>query len=284
MHENLQDFLAYLSSEKGLSPHTLQAYKSDLTAFLDRTPNLTEQEQIFKYLIHLKSKGYASTSIARALVAIKVFFRFLYREELVSQDFTQGIESPKLWQILPDVLTMDEVDNLLQAPNPQTFVGARDKALLEILYASGLRVSEACKLTLYSIDEIAVKVMGKGNKERVVPIGQKALLALDHYLGHFRDHVAMRTDFLFVTKKGIALDRIAVWRMVKLYAQRANIKKSISPHTLRHSFATHLLENGADLRVIQEMLGHSNIATTDKYTHVSPTHLKASFEKFHPRK
>ncbi|MCH9624895.1 MAG: Tyrosine recombinase XerD [Chlamydiales bacterium] len=284
MHENLQDFLAYLSSEKGLSPHTLQAYKSDLTAFLDRTPNLTEQEQIFKYLIHLKSKGYASTSIARALVAIKVFFRFLYREELVSQDFTQGIESPKLWQILPDVLTMDEVDNLLQAPNPQTFVGARDKALLEILYASGLRVSEACKLTLYSIDEIAVKVMGKGNKERVVPIGQKALLALDHYLGHFRDHVAMRTDFLFVTKKGIALDRIAVWRMVKLYAQRANIKKSISPHTLRHSFATHLLENGADLRVIQEMLGHSNIATTDKYTHVSPNHLKASFEKFHPRK
>lgn len=214
------------------------------------------------------------------LISLKVFFRFLYREKIIEKDISQSMESPKLWQLIPEVLTLEEVERLLNASPVQTYLGARDRAILEVLYASGLRVSEVCSLTLHCVGEDALRVLGKGGKERVVPVGKKALNALDHYLC-FRDH--FQSETLFLSQKGKALDRVIIWRMIKHYAKQAGIQKSISPHTFRHSFATHLLENGADLRVIQEMLGHASIATTDRYTHVTASRLHSSFSQFHPR-
>lgn len=276
----LAEFLLYLQAEKGLSPLTIGAYKHDIEQFLLHNAPPLNQEQIIDHLATLKNKGYATATIARALIALKVFCRFLYRENIFEYDATQGLESPKLWQLIPEVLTLEEVEHLLHAPDPTHYLGARDQAILEVLYASGLRVSELCGLLLYSVDDTAIKVFGKGGKERVIPIGAKALTAIDHYLC-FREQFS--SEHLFLTRKGRPLHREGIWRMVKRYAKEAKINKSISPHTLRHSFATHLLENGADLRIIQEMLGHSNIATTDRYTHVSASHLQESFNKFHPR-
>lgn len=277
----LIDFVAYLRSEKGLSSLSIEAYGRDIRAFFNHFSFPIEQDKIIQYLSLLKNKGYASSSIARALISIKVFCRFLYREGIVDKDVSHAIESPQLWQLIPEVLTFDEVELLLNAPNIKTYKGARDKAILELLYACGLRVSEFCDLNLYAVDETAIKVLGKGGKERVVPIGKKALSAIDYYLC-LREQFLL--DRLFLTNKGMPMNRITVWRMVKYYAKKAGIDKSISPHTLRHSFATHLLEMGADLRIIQEMLGHTNIASTDRYTHVSAAHLQESFAKFHPRK
>lgn len=277
----LIEFITYLRAEKGLSPHSIEAYERDLEAFLAIFSFPFSQEQIIQHLSNLKTKGYASSSISRSLIALKVFFRFLYREKVLAHDLSQTIETPKLWQLIPEVLSLEEVESLLQIPDTETFVGARDRAILELLYASGLRVSELCNLSLYDVDDHVVKVFGKGGKERIVPFGKEANLAIDHYLLHFRDRFG--GDLLFLTQRGKPLHRITVWRMVKEYAKQAGIQKTISPHTLRHSFATHLLERGADLRVIQEMLGHANIATTDRYTHVSPSHLQAAFLKFHPR-
>jgi integrase/recombinase XerD len=280
MEPLLTDFIAYLRSEKGLSPHSIEAYGRDIKGFLEKFSPPFHQDQLIQHLSVLKNKGYAAASITRALFSLKVFCRFLYREKILDQDVSQAIESPKLWQLIPEVLSMEEVELLLDTPPTQTYLGARDKAILEILYASGLRVSELCSLTLYSIDEEAVRVLGKGGKERVVPIGKKALDAIDHYLC-LREQ--FQSEKLFLTRKGKPIERVGVWRMVKRYAKKAGIAKTISPHTLRHSFATHLLERGADLRVIQEMLGHANIATTDRYTHISASSLRESFTKFHQR-
>lgn len=280
MNTLLADFIAYLQSEKGLSLHSVEAYGRDIKNFIEKFSLPFYQEQIIAHLSFLKEKGFASSSIARALMAIKVFCRFLYREGVLEKDISQAIESPKLWQLLPEFLSQEEVELLLKAPDTKTFIGARDRAILEILYASGLRVSELCSLTLYSVDDEAVRVLGKGSKERIVPIGKKALQALDHYLC-LREHFS--SESLFLTKKGKPIDRSSVWKMVKYYAKKTGITKTISPHTFRHSFATHLLDNGADLRIIQEMLGHSNIATTDRYTHVTTSRLQESFNKFHPR-
>jgi integrase/recombinase XerD len=277
----LSEFVTYLRAEKGLAPLSIEAYQRDIRQFLEKFSPPFEQNQVIQHLSFLKSQKYASASIARALMALKVFFRFLYREGIIESDITQAIESPKLWQLIPEVLTIEEVEQLLQFPFEKTFIGTRDKAILELLYASGLRVSELCRLSIYSVDDEAVKVFGKGQKERVVPIGKKALAAIDSYLTY---RESFENEGLFLTQKGKPLDRSAVWHIVKHYAKKAGIAKSISPHTLRHSFATHLLEMGADLRIIQEMLGHSNIATTDRYTHVSTSHLQEAFSKFHPRK
>lgn len=227
-----------------------------------------------------KERGYASSSLCRTLVAIKVFFRFLKREGIISLDPTLHLDSPKFWQLIPEVLTIEEASRLLAQPYPRTSTGARDKAILETLYASGLRVSELCGLNIQDVGDDAVRVKGKGSKERIVPIAPSALSAIDHYLGKFRED---KEGALFIGTKGKRVDRVAVWSRVKFYAKKAGITKKISPHTLRHSFATHLLENGADLRVIQEMLGHASISTTDRYTHISHKHLHDAFEKFHPR-
>lgn len=288
MNEELQDFFIYIASEKGLARNTIEAYRRDTTAFVNYLSpqgiqNFSEIQDfhIVHFLSQLKLKEYAISSIARALIAIKVLFKFLKREGVVQTNQALYLETPKLWQIIPEVLTDEEIERLIDQPDPLTEFGARDKAIIEILYASGLRVSEICSLKIHSIDDAFVRVMGKGSKERIVPIGSKALAALDYYLLHYRDRYA--GDYLFMSRQGKPINRISVWKLIKRYAKAAGIKKNISPHTLRHSFATHLLDHGAELRVIQEMLGHADISSTDRYTHVSRTHLKEAFEAFHPR-
>ncbi len=289
MDETVSDFIAYLRSERGLSTNTIDAYRRDVNAFGDFLKKKgsedfpsTTQEEIVAYLSQLKNQDYASASISRMLIAIKVFFRFLKREGFVEKDISRTLETPKIWQLIPEVLSTQEIERLLAVPDPKTFLGARDRAVLEVLYASGLRVSELCGLAIHDVDDTYVRVLGKGNKERLVPIGKKAIDAIDHYLLHFRDQFS--GDKLFVTCHGRPIHRVSVWKRVKECAKIAGITKPISPHTLRHSFATHLLDQGADLRVIQEMLGHANISTTDRYTHVSQRKLKEAFSKYHPRK
>lgn len=286
----LEDFLFYLASEKGLSKNTVDAYRRDLRGFMqileDRTISdlaKVREGEVFAFLDSLKRKEHASSSIYRAMVALKSFFRFLRKERIISSEETLYLDTPKMWQLVPEVLTQEETQNLLEIPDPNIPIGARDRAVLHALYASGLRVSEVCGLNISDVEDATVRVKGKGGKERVVPIAASAVEAIDHYLLYFREGLGKKNEALFVSQKGRRLDRIAIWNRVKYYAQKANIAKSISPHTLRHSFATHLLENGADLRVIQEMLGHANIATTDRYTHISQKHLTEMFSKFHPR-
>ncbi|MBN1914620.1 MAG: site-specific tyrosine recombinase XerD [Parachlamydiales bacterium] len=287
-HRHLAAFAAYILSEKGLTKNTAEAYNRDIQAFLSFLANRSvfqwqqvEEKEILSYLTYQKQKGYASSSICRSLVALKVFFRFLKREKIVAIDIGKYFEMPKLAQILPSVLSYQEMEQLLNAPGNQDFIGARDKAILELFYASGMRVSELCSLKISDLNDHSVKVCGKGRKERLVPIGKKASAAVDFYLSRFRnsDH----EGYLFTSKSGKKLDRITVWKRIKFYAQKAGITKDISPHTLRHSFATHLLENGADLRLIQDMLGHEDISTTDRYTHISQKHLQKAFQSFHPR-
>lgn len=284
MEPAIQDFLIYLGSEKGLRPQTLEAYRRDLERFCrflqDQTLSRVTVEDVIAHFEQLKNQGMAASSLCRALVAIKVFFRFLKREKRVDHNPTTFLESPKMWQLIPEVMTVEEVGRFLQAPDPGCFMGARDKALFHLMYAGGLRVSEVCQLDVGDIADDHVRVKGKGGKERIVPIAPVAVEAIDYFLAHFRTE---GEGALFVSQKGSRMSRIAVWERVKHYARQAGVMKKISPHTLRHSFATHLLENGADLRIIQELLGHANIATTDRYTHMSHKHLHSAFERFHPK-
>lgn len=284
--EILQDFISYIRSEKGLSDNTIEAYIRDIKAFkafLDSVSitdlDFVEEAHIIEFLSKLKKEEYATTSISRALAAIKVFFKFLKREKIIGRNAAKNIESQKLWQVIPETLHIDEILNLLRQPDPETLEGARDLAMIEILYATGIRVSELCSLCLYSVDDHFIKVKGKGGKERVIPLGAKALEAVGRYLG-FRE----RGEHLFLNDKGKPMDRVFVWKRIKYYVKKAGITKNVSPHTLRHSFATHLLDNGADLRIIQEMLGHASIGSTDRYTHVSCARLRDAFEACHPRK
>jgi integrase/recombinase XerD len=280
-------FLDYLRIEKGLSPHTIEAYQRDLTAFSSTlvTQELSQlaPEAIARFLTHLQAKKYASSTVCRMLVAVKVFFRFLKREGQCSIDLGRYVDSPKMWQLVPEVLSIEEVDLLLAQPGQEDFQGARDKAILELLYATGMRVSELCALCLCDVSDAFVKVRGKGNKERLIPVGVRAIEAIDRYLTEFRKSAEGENAPLFVSQRGRPIDRVAIWSRIKAYAKSAKIDKSISPHTLRHSFASHLLENGADLRLIQEMLGHEDIGTTDRYTHVADARLKAAFKSCHPR-
>lgn len=289
MVDELADFLSFLASEKGLSKNTQEAYGRDLQRLIAHHDAATAwkgitEEDIVHHLSTLKDQGLASSSICRALVAIKVFFRFLKREGYIDKDPLALIETPKLWQLIPEVLTPQEVERLLLAPDINEPTGARDRAILEVLYATGIRVSELCRLDIHDVADEHLRAFGKGSKERLIPIGRKAIAAVDHYLLHHRDAIAAEhAKPLFVTRTGERIDRISVWRMIKKYGENAHITKEISPHTLRHSFATHLLDNGADLRIIQEMLGHANIATTDRYTHISQKRLHEAFAAHHPR-
>lgn len=282
MNHPLDDFVAHLSIEKGMASNSVLAYTRDIEAFLaSRDLPTVTQEELASYLAERKSRGYASASNVRALVAIKLFFSFLRREKRIDKNPFETIDAPRIWQQIPEVLTLDETSRLLESDREESFLSCRNRAICEVLYGSGLRVSEMCALNIGDVDDEQVRVMGKGKKERLVPMGREAIKALDRYL-HFRT-TPVDEKALFLTEKGRRLDRVAVWRMIRKKSQEAGITKKISPHTLRHSFATHLLENGADLRVIQEMLGHASIATTDRYTHVSTLHLTNSFTQFHPR-
>ncbi len=291
LDEGFNDFISYIGSEKGLAPNTIEAYGRDLKSLINNLKKSSHAtfkdvkvEDLISFLSGLKSANYAPSSIGRHLIAIKVFFKFLKREGVVKENIAIFLDGPKLWQTIPTILSVDEIETLLSMPDLSLPTGLRDRAILELLYSSGLRVSELCDLSIYSVDDNYVRVFGKGRKERLVPVGKKAIEAIDNYLAQARClHESDKENHLFVTNQGKPLDRIAVWKMVKRYAAKANIIKTISPHTFRHSFATHLLDNGADLRIIQEMLGHSNISSTDRYTKVSVTVLKEDFKRCHTR-
>ncbi len=276
------DFLSFIGAEKGLSVNTIEAYERDIRRFVEGKNREIQEETIVSHLSELKEKGYASSSIYRSLMALRVFFRFLRGEGYVAKDPTALLDSPKMWQLIPEVLSSDEVEKLLDAPDKKCEEGARDKAILETLYATGIRVSELCDLNVYDVGDTEVRVRGKGGKERMVPIGEEALLAIDAYLANFREAREKECP-LFLSKRGKRIGRTTVWERVKHYARAVGIDKEISPHTLRHSFATHLLDHGADLRVIQEMLGHADIGTTERYTHLSKKRLFEAFDTFHPR-
>ncbi|MCH9630668.1 MAG: Tyrosine recombinase XerD [Chlamydiia bacterium] len=289
---HIDDFLFYLSSERGLSPHTLAAYKRDILLLQKHLSRLGTQDvgaitekEIISFLEWMQKKLYATSSIYRTLMATKMFFRFLREEEVINSNPTKHLDSPKLWQVIPDVLSENEVDKLLRAPDASSEIGARDSAIFEVLYASGIRVSELCTMNINDVSESSLKVLGKGSKERIVPIAKASIDVLDHYLSTYREEKVEDKlgSPLFITKRGKRIDRITIYNRLQFYAKKLGIIKNVTPHTLRHTFATHLLDNGADLRVIQEMLGHADIATTDRYTHISSTSLAKNFSSFHPR-
>ena len=274
----IADFLSYLCSEKGLSQNTIDTYERDIRQFY----TLSEQGSISRYLSILKKKGYATSSICRKFIALRVFFRFMKREGYLEKDPTELLDTPTMWQLIPDILTENEVEAILKAPDPNQREGMRDRAILETLYATGIRVSELCALNIYDVGKETVRIVGKGGKHRIVPIGEEALHAIDAYLGKWR-HEREEEPPLFLSTRGKRLSRTAVWKLINNYVKKVGIQKRVSPHTFRHSFATHLLEHGADLRVIQEILGHADIATTDRYTHLSNKRLFEMFDLFHPR-
>ena len=292
----LDQFMDHLALERGLSENTRRAYGHDLAeflAFLSRRGRAGIQEvqrrDILDFLMDGKQKGLAAPSLARRLVAIKVFFRHLSREGLLAVNVADAMDSPRLWKILPPTLTPAEVDRLLAAPDAATPAGLRDRAILETFYATGLRVSELAALTLESLHFEAeyVRCVGKGDKERVVPIGGRAMAAVRAWLERGRPAFAAKgggaSRAVFLSRRGQPLARVTLWRQIRTYARRAGLRQAISPHTLRHSFASHLLANGASLRVIQEMLGHADIATTQIYTHVDQRRLQSVHQQFHPR-
>jgi integrase/recombinase XerD len=291
MHVEIDDFFLYLLSEKGLARNSIAAYRCDVSKFVAFLHTISvekfinvEQKHLIRFLSDLKAKNYASSSISRALIAVKLLFRFLKRENYINKNVALYLESPKIWQLIPEVLSLKEVENLILQASFDTFMSSLDRAVLETMYACGLRVSELCSLGIYDVDEEFLRVMGKGRKERLVPIGKKAITAIDHYLTHYRSEFDSTSNTaLFLTDRGKRIDRISIWKRIKFYGKKAGIQKNISPHTLRHSFATHLLDNGADLRVIQELLGHASIASTDRYTHLSTKHIQEAFQSFHPK-
>lgn len=296
MHDILEHFSGFLAMEKGLSPNSVSAYNSDLrdfAAFLNDNGQTSftkvTRDHILKYLAECKNRGMESSSLARRLVAIKVLFRYLFQEKIIPVDITDVMDSPKMWRLLPDFLSFDEIKSMLKV-FPDTGKDAlvfRNRTLLEVMYACGLRVSEAANLRTDNIlsDQAILRVTGKGDKERIIPIGRKALKLLEKFVKDIRPQllVSSTEPRVFLSKNGRPLDRERIWAIVKEAATRAGISKNIYPHTLRHSFASHLLENGADLRIIQEMLGHADISTTQIYTHVDQKRLLNVHKQFHPR-
>lgn len=290
----LDEFLNTLTVERGVSDNTLSAYARDLQrylAFLERrkisSPAKVDLSHIQAFLVSLRDSGLSPRSAARTISALRTFHRFLAGQGYVQSDPTALLRTPRVPRSLPNVLSGDEVEQLLQAPDVSSPRGLRDKAMLELLYATGLRVSELLSLPLTALDPTVgfVRCMGKGAKERVVPVGSSALGWLKEYLTRGRPPLTAGKDtaFLFLGRSGRRLTRQAFWKSVRSYAGRAGISKRITPHTLRHSFATHLLEHGADLRSVQLMLGHADISTTQIYTHVGRARLREIHERFHPR-
>ena len=294
MKEFIESFLNYLSVERGLAKNTIISYREDLNSyagFLNRhsidTLSKTTKNDVINFMLYQKDKGLAANSVARRLAAIKVFYRFLARERILKTDPTSLIDSPKLWKKIPETLTYNEVEALLSQPNIRDKQGIRDRAILETLYATGMRVSEAVNLKLdnVNLDIGFLRCIGKGNKERVIPIGAKAINSLKRYLSLSPPQLLKKkeSEFLFLSRFSKKISRQSLWKILKRYAKEARIKKPIRPHILRHSFATHLLERGADLRSVQEMLGHTNISTTQIYTHINKDRLKTIHRMFHPR-
>lgn len=294
MDEISKKFLESLEHEKGLSPNTLESYGADLRdyqVFLEdhssETLMTVTPSTIVSYLMFLRRKGKSTATVARRLAAIKSLYQFLLKEGHILKDPSENLSSPSLERRLPKVMTLPEIERLLDQPDPSTPIGLRDKAILEVLYATGLRVSELTNLNLGDADlrEGFVRCMGKGSKERVVPMGEIAVAAVRSYIEDGRVNLVNNPKelSLFVNQSGIRMTRQSVWKLVKKYADEARIPKEVTPHTIRHSFATHLLEHGADIRSVQEMLGHADISTTQIYTHVTKDRLKDVYAKSHPR-
>lgn len=294
MDQLVDQYLNYLVVEKGLAAKTVAAYAGDLNAFCTflqnrkvTRPDEADTAAILRYVIHLRQKGCGARTRARHLVAIRGFFRYLTHAGLLAHNPAKLVDLPKRGLKLPDVLDVEEVACLLAAPEGQTPQGLRDAAMLELIYAAGLRVSELVDLPMAAVNLEAgfVRVMGKGGKERIVPIGRKALEAIQAYLKTGRPAQLKNrpSRFLFVARAGKPMTRQGFWKLLRRYGLKAGIGKRISPHSLRHSFASHLLEGGADLRAVQVMLGHVDIATTQIYTHVAQKRLVEIHRRFHPR-
>ncbi len=294
MHQLLDRFLHYLIVEKGLSSNTIEAYGHDLNRFLTdlKKKGIEEIDQVSKidireFLLRLKREGLSSKTQARVLVSIRGFFRFLTEEAILTVSPAEEIDSPKLAKTLPEILSLDEVERLLEQPEPESPQGLRDRAMLEILYATGMRVSELVRLQTdhVHLDAGYVLLYGKGSKERIVPIGQEAMRWVERYLKESRQRLlkARESRFLFISRSGTPMSRQQFWKSIKAYGRKAGIHKRITPHLLRHSFASHLLERGADLRSVQLMLGHVDISTTQIYTHVTGERLKKIHQQYHPR-
>jgi len=292
--ELIDTFMNYLSVERGLSRNTIISYREDLNKYLDfiQKSNIDVLSKISKnnitnFMFAQKDKGIAVNSIARRLAAIRMFHRFLTRERIVKDDPSTLIDSPKLWKKVPETLTLNEVEALIAQPDVRSAQGTRDRAILETLYATGMRVSEAVNLRKdnVNLDIGFLRCVGKGDKERVIPLGKKAIASINRYLEKARPGFlkGKESEFLFISRFGKKISRQSFWKILKKYAKLARIKKPIKPHILRHSFATHLLEHGADLRSVQEMLGHSNISTTQIYTHINKDRMKNIHRQFHPR-
>jgi integrase/recombinase XerD len=294
MDHLLDQFLHYILVEKGLSKNTIDAYSHGLNRFLGylRKRGIQEMPRVSKldmrtFFLGLKRQGLSTRSVVRDLAAIRSFFRFLVQEGILDANPIEELESPRIERKLPEILTLKEVEQLLEQPDSQTPIGIRDRTMLEVLYATGMRVSELTKLPIQQVNLEGgyVLVFGKGSKERIIPLGSEAMKWITLYLNSAREKFAKgkESSSLFINRSGRGMSRQQFWKNIKAYGRRAGIRKRITPHLLRHSFASHLLEGGADLRSVQIMLGHTDISTTQIYTHVTGERLKKIHQRYHPR-
>lgn len=293
MDQLFSDYIKYLTTEKQLSNNTLESYVRDIKQYLSYLKNneiddlaKTNKTTIITYLVYLQNSGRAISTISRSIASIRCFYQYLLQANIVSKDPTLNLESPKSKKKLPSILTLNEVDKLLSQPEKSTHKGIRDKAMLELLYATGIRVSELISLKVSDVNlELGFVKCSNSLRERVIPIGSMALQALKYYLDNAREHFVKNDQevLLFLNMQGGQLTRQGFWKIIKSYTKQSNIEKTITPHTLRHSFATHLVQNGADLKSVQEMLGHSDISTTQIYANLTKNKIKDVYNKTHPR-
>lgn len=294
--EPLEEYLVHLKIERDLADNSVESYKRDIQQYI----HFLEEQKIFDwdkidrydivlFLQQLKENGKSDNSIIRMTSSLRQYHQFIRQEKITQNDPMQYVETPKKAEVLPKVLSLKEVERLLNTPDIETFIGLRDRAILEVMYAAGLRISELVHLRM---DELHltmgfIQTVGKGNKERIIPIGQEATKWLNEYLETswpiFENKAAEESPFVFLNARGKGLTRQGVWKNLKQIVQKAGIRQNVTPHMLRHSFATHLLENGADLRIVQELLGHSDISTTQIYTHITKARMKNVYEQYHPR-
>ena len=283
-------FLDFCRLEKGLSSNSLSAYSADLSkfsAFFKAPAEVPAKADLLAYVDHLYAERFSQRSIARHIATLRNFYAFLLREGRIEYDVSPHLRTPRQWQTIPKFLNLQDIERLIQAPDPGQATGLRDRAMLELLYATGLRVSELCRVGIGDLDLQygVLRTLGKGSKQRLVPVGKAAILAVEKYLAEGRPALlkGKSSRYLFVTRRGACLTRQAFWKLLAAHGRKAGIFHGLTPHVLRHSFATHLLEGGADLRSVQAMLGHADISTTQIYTHVMRSRLRETVEKHHPR-